>query len=41
MADVKKYKEVDLYELIGVSNDATESEVSLINLKFIIFHNLY
>ena len=28
MADVKKYKEIDLYELIGVTNDATESEVS-------------
>lgn len=33
MTDVKKYKEVDLYDLIGVSNDATESEVSLNNLK--------
>lgn len=33
MTDVKKYKEVDLYDLIGVSNDATESGVSLNNLK--------
>ncbi|CAG9802158.1 unnamed protein product [Chironomus riparius] len=27
MADVKKYKEIDLYDLIGAANDATESEI--------------
>lgn len=34
MSDVKKYKEIDLYDLIGAAHDATETEVSLINSKF-------
>lgn len=38
MADVKKYKEIDLYDLIGAANDATESEVSQNSTKFYKFH---
>ena len=40
MADVKKYKEIDLYELIGAANDATESEVSLNSSKLTNFINV-
>ena len=36
MVDIKKFSEIDLYQLFGIGIDATESEVSLmiIVLKF-------
>jgi len=41
MSDVKKYKEIDLYDLIGAAHDATETEVSLNNFKFTNFLKNY
>lgn len=29
MVDIKKFSEIDLYQLFGIGIDATESEVSL------------
>lgn len=29
MVDIKKFSEINLYELFGITIDATESEVSL------------
>lgn len=34
MVDVKKFSEIDLYQLIGVEHTATENEVSSIKINY-------
>ena len=38
MVDIKKFKEIDLYELIGVEVTATENDVSNLFYKNRKFH---